>query len=60
MNADGTYLVTYKAVDLQGNTTTQNLVVNVKTPQEVLDQIAAEQAAQQAALEQAAAQTTTN
>ena len=56
MNADGTYLVTYKAVDLQGNTTTQNLVVNVKTPQEVLDQIAAEQAAQAEAEAQAQAE----
>lgn len=56
MNADGTYLITYKAVDLQGNTTTQNLVVNVKTPQEVLDQIAAEQAAQAEAEAQAQAE----
>lgn len=53
MNTDGTYVVTYKAVDLQGNTTTQNLNVTVKTPQEVLDAIAA--AEEQARLEAEAA-----
>lgn len=37
MNVDGTYPVTYKAVDLQGNTTSATLLVNVRTPQEVLD-----------------------
>lgn len=53
MNTDGTYVVTYKAVDLQGNTTTQYLNVTVKTPQEVLDAIAA--AEEQARLEAEAA-----
>ncbi len=41
MNVDAQYLVTFKAVDLQGNTTTQNLTVNVVTPQEVLEAQAA-------------------
>lgn len=44
MSVDGQYVVTYKAVDLVGATTTQSLTVNVQTPQEVLDAIAAAEA----------------
>lgn len=45
---DGNYTVDYTAVDLQGNKTEQVLNVTVATPQEVLDQRAAEQAAAEA------------
>ena len=51
MNVDGQYGVTFKAIDLQGNTTTQYLTVNVATPQEVLDARAAEEAEAQAQAE---------
>lgn len=47
-NTDGNYTVDYTAIDLQGNKTEQVLNVTVATPQEVLDQRAAEQAAAEA------------
>lgn len=59
MNVDGTYTVIYKAIDLQGNTTTASLLVNVRTPQEVLDaqaQAEADAAAQAEAEAQAQAE----
>lgn len=57
MGVDGQYVVTYKAIDLVGATTTQSLVVNVQTPQEVLDAIAAAEAeAQRIAEEEAKAE----
>lgn len=62
MANDGTYVASITATDLQGNKTTQYLTVNVQTPQEVLDAIAAAEAQRQAeeeaarlAAEQAAA-----
>ena len=48
-STDGNYSVDYTAVDLQGNKTEQVLNVTVATPQEVLDERAAEQAAAEAA-----------
>ena len=45
MSVDGDYNVTYTAVDLTGNSTTATLNVTVKTHQEVLDAIAAQEAA---------------
>lgn len=50
---DGTYSVTYDAVDLEGNTTEKTLTVTVATPQEVIDQQAADAAAAAAAQAQA-------
>ena len=36
MEVDGTYPVTYTAIDVEGNKTTAELVVEVKTPEEVI------------------------
>lgn len=44
MNTDGQYVTSITATDLQGNKTTEYLTVNVQTPQEVLDAIAAAEA----------------
>lgn len=44
MSTDGEYMVNYEATDLEGNTTSAILLVEVKTPQEVIEaRIAAEQ-----------------
>lgn len=68
MSTDGTYQVTYTAVDVEGNKTSQVLNVTVKTPQEVLDaqtaqaqadadaQAEADRQAQEQAAQEAAAQ----
>lgn len=56
MSTDGNYSVTYTAVDQVGNTTTASMNVTVRTPQEVLDAIAAQQAADQAQAEEEARQ----
>ncbi|MGM9940477.1 MAG: CHAP domain-containing protein [Bulleidia sp.] len=53
MSTDGTYSVTYTAVDQIGNSVSKVLEVNVKTPQEVLDAIAAEEEARRLAEEEA-------
>ena len=56
MSEDGTYPVSYTAVDAQGNKTTANLTVTVRTPEEVLEarRLAEEEAARIAAEEEAA------
>lgn len=51
-SVDGTYTATYKAIDSLGRSTTKNLNVVVKTPDEVI----AQQQAEQKAAEEAAAQ----
>ena len=56
MSTDGNYTVSYTAVDQVGNSTTASMNVIVKTPQEVLDNIAAQQAAEQAQAEEEAKQ----
>lgn len=56
MSQDGNYTVTYTAVDQIGNSTTKSMNVTVKTPQEVLDNIAAQQAEEQAKAEEEAKQ----
>lgn len=56
MSQDGNYTVTYTAVDQIGNSTTKSMNVTVKTPQEVLDSIAAQQAEEQARAEEEAKQ----
>ena len=56
MSQDGNYTVTYTAVDQIGNSTTKSMNVTVKTPQEVLDSIAAQQAEEQAKAEEEAKQ----
>lgn len=53
---DGTYTASYKAVDSLGRSTTKNLNVIVKTPDEVIAQQQAEAAAQQQAEAEAQAQ----
>lgn len=52
MTTDGTYSVSYTAVDVIGNSVTKVLEVNVKTPQEVLDAKAAEEEARRIAEEE--------
>lgn len=52
MNVDGTYYVSYTAVDQIGNSASKTIEVNVKTPQEVLDARAAEEEARRLAEEQ--------
>lgn len=56
MNVDGQYVVSYTAVDQKGNTTEQDLIVNVQTPEEVLQAQAAEAEAQAQAEAEAQAQ----
>lgn len=56
MSTDGNYTVSYVAIDQVGNSTTASMNVIVKTPQEVLDNIAAQQAAEQAQAEEEAKQ----
>lgn len=48
MSVDGTYTVTYTAIDQIGNAASRSIEVTVKTPQEVLDAIAEEEARKQA------------
>ena len=52
MSVDGTYTVTYTAIDQIGNAASRSIEVTVKTPQEVLDAIAEEEARKQAEEEQ--------
>ena len=52
MSVDGTYSVTYTAIDQIGNSVSKSIEVTVKTPQEVLDAIAEEEAKKQAEEEQ--------
>lgn len=52
MSQDGEYTVVYTAVDQTGASSTATLSVTVKTPQEVLDAIAAEEEARRLAEEQ--------
>ena len=52
MNVDGVYSVTYTAIDQIGNSASRSIEVTVKTPQEVLDDIAEEEARKQAEEEQ--------
>lgn len=54
MNTDGDYYVTYTAIDIEGKTSTADLTVSVRTPEEVIqareeaERLAAEEAAREA------------